>query len=1126
MGLTCCKIYRLILLLFLSLVALSINSQECANESVLAKHSWYKIPIVEKGFYRITYSDLEELGIDMQNVNPQKISVFGNVNGILPESNKIHNYDDLTEMNIIVSGEDDGAFDEEDHIIFYAQDQVKWDLRENDFFYHNTNYYSDTSYYFLRIDGESNGKRILNNEVLDIVSDNIIDRFVDYKCHEIDLNNHYYQGRRWYGETVSLSTVPELRYSFVFPNIVETEYAYIRANLVGASSSESFCGTIRVNEDMLFDTIRINKAGPYLFGAEINKVSYFNSEKDTINVDVSIIANNSASLIGVDFIEINAWRYLKYNNEELYFNILPKQMNASGNKIVIDNAVDDLELFDITDPLNVYRCVFNIDDDDISYEFVSDNFKSFVLTNDDYYRDIIDIRPIKNQNLHSLSSAEMLIISHPLFMEEAEQISRIHEEYDALNTVVVNVNEIYNEFSSGAVDVTAIRNFIRMVYDRDNSLKYVLLMGRGTCDYKNILKMNNNFIPPYESIVTYSEINSYVTDDYFALLDNDEGQDCYGTVDIGIGRIPVSTKTEAQGVVEKIIRYIRNDVDNFDDWRTKILFIADDDVVEYARNNDALERIIDSSYVGADVEKIYLDSYIRVPVSGGYSYPDATSDLLSKINEGLLMMSYTGHGGVKGLTEEGLLQENHIVALENKMLPFMLTATCEFSKFDDPTYISAGEKLFTNIKGGTIGMLTSTRPTMIGNNFIVSKNMYLSLFDNDDINNITFGDIIRETKRKCADNSSGYLCYVMFGDPALRLRYPNNTMMINEINDTSLDTEINLSAMSDVIAKGIVLNADGEKDDLFNGILHVKMYDSESNFKMLNNNGVSNMTYNFSFYKDVIYEGLASVRKGEFCFSYKIPQSLNYQGNNARISLYAFDTIRYIDATYRFDHIEIDGVAAGVAPDLDGPHIEMIWNQNTINSGVINMNFYDTQGILHYDNQIGRDIILYHKSPEGNKSINLNSFFKPMIDDFSRGTISFDCDKLTAGRHVFTVRAWDSHNNSSEKSIVVNISDDNNDPILYNVYNQPNPFTNETEFCFNFSKENVTYDVIISIYDVMGRKINELKYENLFDNEVRIKWDGCDMSGYNLSPGLYLYRLVVVDSNGDKYEMSQRMMRF
>ena len=200
----------------MSLVALSINSQECANESVLAKHSWYKIPIVEKGFYRITYSDLEELGIDMKNINPKNISVFGNVNGILPESNKVLNYDDLTEMNIIVSGEDDGVFDEDDHIIFYAQDQVKWDLRENDFFYHNTNYYSDTSYYFLRIDGESNGKRILNNEVLDIVSDNIIDRFVDYKCHEIDLNNHYYQGRRWYGETVSLSTVPELRYSFVF----------------------------------------------------------------------------------------------------------------------------------------------------------------------------------------------------------------------------------------------------------------------------------------------------------------------------------------------------------------------------------------------------------------------------------------------------------------------------------------------------------------------------------------------------------------------------------------------------------------------------------------------------------------------------------------------------------------------------------------------------------------------------------------------------------------------------------------------------------------------------------------------------------------------------------------------
>ncbi len=1110
--------------LLLLLASNVLYAQNYTDNSVLKNGTWYKIAVTEEGIYKITYDDLMDYGVNVDDINPKKISLFGNEAGVLPESNSMPNYDDLSEMSIMVKGEDDTSFDEDDAIIFYGQSPVKWNY-SNSLFIHETNYYTDTTFYFLRIDNINDGKRIVECESPNNNAASTITTFQDYQHHEVDMDNYYKQGRLWYGEIISLSNSPERRFSFTFDNVLTTKPAHVLFNLAGSSKVESFYTKIKANEEILFDSIRVNKAssGTYRFGYEVSKKSFFDLKKDVVDIDISILSTSAVSFIGVNYIVLNVWRKLRYENKMLFFSVVNEQFTNDWHELVIENVHDDLLMFDVSSPLDPKRCLYSLENGFAKYQISPEKLSRYVLFEDSDIKDIASMRNVSNQNLHSIRSAEMLIITHPLFIKEAEQIKQIHEQYDGMHSVVVDVNDIYNEFSSGAPDITGIRNFIRMVYVRDNSLKYVLLFGRGTNDYKNILNADNNFVPPYESTEIYSETNSYVSDDYYALMSPPDGDDCEGIVDLGVGRIPVSNKQEAQDAVNKIMAYIesQNRASNLD-WRSKILMLADDDVAEYPKNCDKYERVIDTSNCFAVVDKVYTDSYNRTKVANGYEYPEATADLLKKIEEGRLLITYVGHGGVKGLTEEALLRENHIMSLKNiDNMPFVHTGTCEFSKFDNPTYVSAGEKLFLNPHGGAIGMITTTRPTQIGANYTFGLYLYKSLFKDDNIKNITFGDMIKMVKMSCS-GSPNYQCYVMFGDPALRLAYPHNDIKLNVVNGNDAEEICVLNPMSEVLVKGEILNDEGKRDGSFNGLIYPTMYDSESDFTTLGNVNPNNV-YNFSFFKDVIFKGKAEVVNGEFELSLIIPKSLNYQGNNACLSLMAVDTTNFISATTNYHNFVMDYSTDGAAVDNVGPIIELDWEFTDKKAGVLSASFFDEQGIMHYESYIGRNITITHHSPEGKYTEIVNDIYEQSLNDFTKGYLSMTYDMLTAGDHVFTVKAWDSHENSSEESVIITIEQEM-EKSLTNVMNKPNPFKDETKIYFDYSKDDVIFNLTIDIYDVMGRKVNTLIYEDL-DNSVRsVSWKSSDSSGINLKAGVYIYKVYIKDSEGDEFVTTQKMI--
>ena len=1101
---------RIVILAAFLFLCESMFAQSFVENSVLRDGTLFKVGVVEDGMYRITFDELSAAGVDVPALQLDYISLFGNVNGVLPESNSAPCYDDLTEMSVWI--DDEG-------VVFYGQNPANWTL-ENGYYKHNTNYYSDTTFYFLKINNVEKGKRMTFEEESQDEYDEVITSFLDKKCHEKDLHNHYHRGRRWYGETINGGGGTQ-SFSFEFQNVDMSRPAFLEVGFVGASSTETFYLNVMVNDNPVLENIYISKSGAYSFGVEKVESSEFDVDSEIVNVTLSSTAENISSIVGVDYISVNAWRSLRYEDGQLAFG-LSHGLGLMKSKLVkIENASPDMLLFDITEPLNPRFQRFSAEGEGISFRNNALS-NSFVLLDENDLLSVSSIKMIDNQNVHSIRAADMLIITDKVFVAQAEELRNIHETEDGLLCEIVFIDEVFNEFSSGSPDVSGLRNFIKMVYSRDKELKYVLLLGRGTNDYKNVEGYGGNFIPPYEALNSVNEIIAFVSDDYFGLLDANEGEQCSGKVDVGIGRIPVLTPEEAEVVVGKIRKYIDKGK-TFGQWRNNLLFVSDDNK-EYSKNCDALESIIDTLKPSVNIDKVFADAFVReINSSGAYCYPSATASILEKFQNGIMMMTYVGHGGVQGLSNSNLFRIKDIAKLTNEYcMPFVTTGTCEFSAFDDASFVSAGERLFKMEGGGAIAMYTTTRPTVSSNNLNILKSLHKNIFTGDNIRTLRFGDLVRLTKNENMSSSSNYVSYVLFGDPALRFDYPEKDVIISSVNAGDTKGVYVVAPMDSVVVQGFIGDDKGGVDNDFNGYLYPKMFDNKSVYQTLNNSGTGNNVYSFKCYRDVIYEGKVSVVDGCFSFSFLIPRSVNNQKGNARLSLYAVDTVRNIDANGSFNDIFVDGVSAN-APNADGPQITMLWNgqeetgDDLADEGVLTAKIFDSQGVYHYGSTLGRDIVLVHATESGSTTLIVNKYFTPETDSYKGGSVCVPFDNLEEGRNVFTIRAWDLHDNSSEESFVVNVARTPHEKSIKNVRNYPNPFSGSTIFTFDYNNVNPIVEVVIDVYDLLGRRVNTL----YFDDVKAMEWDGTDNKGRALDSGTYLYTLSVCDSEGNHYKTNQ-----
>lgn len=1086
-----------------------------SRESVLSRHTWLKIGVVDDGVYRIDYATLQSLGLDVQHLNPDRIRLYGNAPGILPESNSASRYDDLSEISICVTGSEDGSFDANDEILFYGKGPVDLDLNFLGWFDYKRNPYTDTIFYFLCVDADAPGLRIQENasEETDEGSA-VVSMFNDCLYHESEELSPFASGRTWYGD---LFTAQEGYKEFVFdvPDLITSIAVKAESKVLGRNKS-SFSYNLKVNDHFIANHVSIqpisNNGREY--GKEHQAKGSFrvNASPFTVRYELNPTASNP--MVFVDYFTLSFWRTLRLHGDEMAFRVTLEQMETPVVKVQVDHVGEGARCWDVTDPMHPCEQRFQQQADTLFFGLSKHRESRFHLFERSGVKPVASCQRIPNQNLHGITDAVMLIITPEVFMAQSEALADFHRERDAMHCVVVDIREVYNEFGTGIPDPTALRDFIRMVYLRSNgNLKYVLLMGKGTHDYRCIKGVHNNYVPTYESATSsFLEVYSMCSDDYFALMDEDEGQNCEGLVDLGIGRIPITTPEQGDAVVAKILHYADTDATQ-GAWKGDHLFVADNDSKSYANYVEKLEKVLDTAWHTATAKKVYLDSYPTVNTSNGERVPGAHDAILGYFDKGVGVISYTGHGGVKGLSTELVLSSSDITALDNfDRLPFVHTATCEFSKFDNPTDVSAGELLLLNPNGGAIALLTSVRPTLAMYNQMLSMSLHTCLYDRIDQEPMRFGDIFRLTKS--SNYSINNIVYVLLGDPALRFSYPSHGMKTESVTDS-------------LGVVGFVAAPDGLIDTLFNGVMEVKVYDQKTRYQTL---GQTDDPITYYYYNDVLYEGRVSVIDGRFVFDFQLPATVSSGTGKARLCYYAYDTLRKVEAVGVYDDLHLTAPDPMAEVDLQGPDIHFYWNNpefesgdSVVRRGTLYADLFDEHGIYHYNVSIGRNIVLRSNVTEFDNKV-LNDYYEPALDDSRRGRVVFPVGDLENGIYEFSLKAWDTRNNSSEVEITFVVEDK---AILAQVMNYPNPFTDMTWFSFVHGDKTEDISVTIEVFDMLGRRVAMLRQQTSSDGGVvpPIEWNGCNDQGAPLGPGVYVYKITLTDPEGKTRFLPQRLVK-
>lgn len=1091
---------------------------------MLSEHTWYKIGVTEDGIYVIDYALMQSMGIDMGSLKPSQIRLFGNTPGVLPEENNAERYDDLVEIPVQVTGAEDGTFDEQDQVLFYGKGPVNWSLNVLNSFTYEPNPYTDTVYYFFCVDSGVNGLRIQDNgQVATNAESLVITNYLDYFYHESEELSPYNSGRAWFGDLI---TAQEGSVEFVYelPGIDTTLRHRIDSKVMGRCSSP-FSYNLTVNDISIVSHYDLPKPGSHWYGKEHRTSKTFMIRDEQLVVRYELDSTDSNPMLFNDYFVINFWRKLQYWGQAMAFRVILSQMTDTVARVELDGVGNGVECWEVTNPVCPFRQPLDYQSKVASFGIKKEMVRQFFLFESSDVKPVASCRRISNQNLHGLTDAELLIVTPRLFWDQAEELAEFHRDMDDMNCVVADIQEVFNEFAAGVADPTALRDFIRMVYLRsEGNLKYVLLMGKGTHDYRDLKGMHNNLVPTYETGGNeLDEVGSMCTDDYFALMDANEGKNCAGYVDLGMGRISVTTPEQAEGVVAKIKHYADLSATH-GIWKNNHLFMADNDIKTYADHADKLDYILDTSRCVSMTKKLYLDSYKIVSTPSGSRIPDAHADLMDYFDKGVAVLSYTGHGGMKSLSEEWVLSITDIPVLNNyDRLPFVHTATCEFSKFDNPTGVSGGEQMLINPHGGAIALLTTMRPTTAPNNLELSRSLHLHLYEKADQRSLRFGDIYRLAKSDADYYKKANLVYVLFGDPALRFSYPSREIRTEKVNGMLVSNDSVVAIDKDWgTIEGYVAGIESEIDTLFNGVVDVVVYDIKTDYTTLGN---FDYIFNYSYHHDVIFEGKASVKEGRFTLEFPVPADINYGVGNARVSYYAYDSIRNVDANGVFDKLVVSVADPAATVDEQGPEIKMYWNDPdfengdvVIRRGVLYADLFDENGIYHYNVSIGRDLVLNSNIPEYDNLI-VNAWYEPAVDDGRRGRVVFPVKDLEDGYYEFKLKAWDTRNNSTEVEIGFEVREGS---IISHVRNYPNPFTDETWFTFEHGDMTDRLSVVIEVFDMFGRQVARMEEKTNAEIGVvnPIRWNGS-----NLKSGIYVYRVTVTTSEGKTRCLHQRMVK-
>ena len=1124
---------------FLLFFTLCLVVTASTAQSVLGTGDWYKLSVDKDGVYKIPYSFLKNAGLNPDKIDPRNIRLFGNKGGMLPQVNTATRPVDLIENAIFISGEADGVFNREDFILFYGEgpDEVFYEEKRNIFRYEN-NLYSEQNFYFLTV-SEADGKRIETAEDQGPGFPEI-SSFDHYEVHELDNTNELSSGREWYGEKFGLTK--EITLTFDIKGIVADSEIRIVSDVVGQSytnaSFQLFFNNVLIGEQKVLPIASSRYAVKGIHTRDtlvINSLPVSADNRDSQDIKYQFQPGTGFSQGYLDYLLISSKRKLALYNGQTIFSS-NESLSNPVSEFVVSSVPSNITIWNITHYANPIKQSIRLDADQAQFSVQSTSLQKFVVFNSDIPTPQF-VAKIENQNLHGLNTPNLVIVTHPLFRDEAQRLAQHRQDYNGWSVHVVTVEEVYNEFSSGRQDVTAIRDFAKSLYDKNPSaLKALLLFGKCSYDYKDRKQDNTNFVPTYESRNSLHPLQTYGSDDYFGFLENGEGE--WGespaqnhTLDVGIGRLPVKSLQEAKNVVDKLIAY-DTDQKSFAYWRKKISFVADDGNGDdsytslHQSQADLLGQYIETNNPDFDTKRIFMGVYPKVTKPNGESVPAMAKDILQAFNTGSLIVNYTGHGSERVWADEVIFSTQIISELDNKLFPFLVTATCEFGRHDDPLQTSGAEISVILKDAGAIGVLTSTRAVNASTNFNLNMAFYEALFQREYSKFRSIGEVFQQTKNASMSGVSNRN-FALLCDPSLTLVLPPEKIAITDIKTANKSDT--LKAFSTVTVKGEIQNTNGDKLEIFNGVLEATLFDKENTFTT---SGRNNPPFTFRQWFNALFRGKATVKNGEFEFQFIVPKNIAYQFARGKFSLYAADQSRHTDATGVSTNFIIGGTETIGTSDITGPEINAYLGDSTfVNDGIASPNtilvarLKDDSGINISNYGIGNGLTAILDNDDNVYS--LNDYYSADVDDFKGGWIYFPLYDLLPGRHTITIKAWDVFNNPSQQTIAFTVTENDN-IVIEDFGAYPNPVTENTTLFFTHNLAGDDLQTMLTLYDLSGNVIGS--HEALISSglyKVNLLQMVSIESGKELflKAGVYIARLSVRSlSNGSQNQKVTKLV--
>lgn len=1109
------------------------------RNSVLAKGNWAKISVQEDGIYHLTNSQLKSMGFSHTN----QIRVYGYGGHRQAEAmNPDTDWDDLEEVALLPVS---------DGYLFLANGLVSW---KNGI--HITNHYANAAYYFVT-ETDSVVNPIQSQSCTVSGTDTTASVSVTYDPDDYA----WFQGGRVLVERYDYANGNSRSYQLALPApAAPREEASLRVSFTASNNSSTEVKTTFNGTELLTMNVDALSASGYSYASSSTRRFTVETPVQENTIRFNTTAGQHARL---DFLELTYTASLELSNTHPSFSFSESGSHAFKIKYAEGQEPQLWQYPEPGEPSVRWEStpVSGAEGERLLNFCVKGNdsttgtrYVLFDAAHPSLYPQPSIVGSVANQNLHALDSIDMVIITPAsgLLDTQAQRLADVHQEIDGLRCLVVRADKIYNEFSSGTPDATAYRRFLKMLYDRGvedgTAPRYLLLFG--DCAWDNRMKSvawtgytPENFLLCYESENSFSDTQTYVMEEYFGLLDDGEGVNLVREkADLGVGRFPVRSAKDAKMLVDKTVSYIRSEQAGA--WKNVVCFLGDDgDNNQHLRMANAAADSVAAHHPEMEVRKVIWDAYKRESTASGNRYPEVQLILKKQMEEGALMMNYTGHAATYCLSHEQVLRIEDFAAFNTPKPPLWVTAACDVMPFDTQKE-SIGETAVLHETGAAIAFFGTSRTVYATANEELNQAFCANVFDTDEEGRpCRLGDAVRLAKVQLIEQAqegrtanSTYtvnkLHYALLGDPALRLGSITNHVVLDSINGVAVDDlpeDMTIHAGSKVHLAGHLEDAEHQHLNTFAGTVAVRLYDSYNTITCRNNDKEASEPFKFTAYDKILYNGQDSIRNGRFSLTCPVPIDINYSNQAGRLLFYALSQDRLTEANGYSE----DFLIGGTEPNLNdtiGPRIlAYLGDENFQDGDVVGAtpffvaSLQDESGICTGGSAIGHDLELVIDGKAAT-TYNLNDYFVGEFGDYSKGTVAFSIPTMEQGEHSLLFRAWDMMGNTSSSTLRC-IVDPNLKVNILDLRATNSPASTFTTFMLTHDRLGSTCEFVLEVFDFSGRLIWSHSEQGATSTGLyTIPWNLTTGQGNAVGSGVYLYRARVSCDGSEQTTATQKLI--